>query len=44
MLMTNIVTIAGRTHDEGIVMDVVLAKKRLARLEAELQELIRSSE
>lgn len=43
MMMTNLVTVAGRTHDEAMVLDVVLADKRLARLEAEVQELIRSS-
>jgi hypothetical protein len=40
---TNLLTIAGRTHDGGTVMDVVLSKKRLARLEAGVQELLRAS-
>ena len=41
---TNLLTIAGRTHDGGTVMDVVLNKKRLARLEAGVEELLRNSE
>jgi hypothetical protein len=40
---TNLLSIAGRAHDGGTVMDVVLSKKRLARLEAEVQELLRAS-
>jgi hypothetical protein len=40
VLISNILTIAGRTHDGGIVLDVVLNKKRLIRLEAEVQKLI----
>jgi hypothetical protein len=40
---TNLLTIAGRTHDGGTVMDVVLSKKRLARLEAGVQGLLRAS-
>lgn len=43
MYMTNALTIAGRTHDGGTVLDVVLNKRRLARLEAEVQELVARS-
>jgi len=39
-VMTNLLAIGGRTHDGAIVLDVVLGRKRLARLEAGVQELI----
>lgn len=42
-LFTNLLTIAGRTHDGGVVLDIVLTKNRLARLEAEVQELLSTS-
>jgi hypothetical protein len=40
MFLTNHITIAGCTHDGGIVVDVVLSERRLARLEAEVWRLI----
>ena len=40
MFLTNHITVAGCTQDGGTVVDVVLSKKRLARLEAEVQRLI----
>jgi hypothetical protein len=40
IFLTNHITIAGCTHDGSTVVDVVLSKKRLARLEAEVQRLI----
>ena len=43
MNATNIITIAGRGHDGSTIMDVVLSKKRLARVEAAVQELLSSS-
>jgi hypothetical protein len=43
MFMTNVVTIAGRTHDGGMVVDIVFNKKCLARLEA-VQELLSARE
>lgn len=43
MFMSNILTIAGRGHDGSMIMDVVLSKNRLARIEAAVQELLSSS-
>ena len=40
VLISNVLTIAGRTGDGGTVLDVVLNKKRLVRLEAEVRKLI----
>ena len=40
MFLTNHMTVAGCTDDGAVVVDVVLSKKRLARLEAEVQRLI----
>jgi hypothetical protein len=42
MMVTNVFLLAGRTHDGGIVLDVLLNKARLSRLEAAVQELINS--
>lgn len=43
MYLTNHITISGCTHDGHTVVDVVLNKKRLARLEVEVQRLISST-
>jgi hypothetical protein len=37
---SNVVTIAGRTHDGGTVLDVILNRKRIRRLETEVAKLI----
>lgn len=42
-LLTNRLFLAGRAHDGGTILDVVLTKARLARLKAGVQELINSS-
>jgi len=42
IVTTNVCLLAGRTRDGGIILDVILNKARLSRLEAAVQELINS--
>jgi hypothetical protein len=43
VILSNCLFLARRTNDGGTILDVVLNKPRLARLEAAIQELLETS-